>query len=289
MRELSLTDELARCGAMDILTEVVDALQLRATAVQRLSVLSELREDLQSGEAALVIVLRGDLTARTGSGDRTLLENDYLLLVGAQAAQFTSTTPQTEVIRCRYSLQTSLPHPLARQLPPVLALGARYLTDRSELGRAVELLENELVNTRLGSEFVTVRLAEIAFVEVLRKRQLEDLPEPAFLAALSDSPVRTGLDLIHRSPNRAWRVDELANGAGLSRGVFAERFHKRVGDPPLRYLRAWRMLNARRELARGGVAVREVAARAGYRSANGFSRAFRRFFGYSPSVLRRVS
>ncbi|HZF32097.1 MAG TPA: AraC family transcriptional regulator [Gammaproteobacteria bacterium] len=274
---------------MDILTEVVDALQLRATAVQRLSVLSELREDLQSGEAALVIVLRGDLTAGTASGDRTLLETDYLLLVGAQAAQFTSATPPTDVIRCRYSLQTSLPHPLARQLPSVLSLGARYLTDRSELGRAVELLENELVNTRLGSEFVTVRLAEIAFVEVLRKRQLEDLPEPAFLAALSDSPVRTGLDLIHRSPNRAWRVDELASGAGLSRGVFAERFHRRVGDPPLRYLRAWRMLNARRELARGGVALREVAARAGYRSANGFSRAFRRFFGYPPSVLRRVS
>jgi AraC-like DNA-binding protein len=274
---------------MDILTEVVDALQLKATAAQRLQVLAELREDLEAGEAVLVIVLRGGLTAVTAGGDLGLLENDYMLLVGAQAARFTSATPQTEVIRCRYSLQTSLPHPLARQLPSVLSSGARFLTDRSELGRAVELLDNELVNTRLGSEFVTVRLAEVAFVEVLRKRQLEELPEPAFLAAFSDAPVRASLDLIHSSPNRAWRVDELAGGAGLSRGAFAERFHKRVGEPPLRYLRAWRMLNARRELARGGVPVREVAARAGYRSANGFSRAFRRFFGHPPSALRRIS
>jgi AraC-like DNA-binding protein len=274
---------------MDILTEVVDALQLRATAAQRLQVLAELREDLGAGEAVLVIVLRGALTAITSGGELALLENDYILLVGAQAARFASAMPSAEVIRCRYSLQTALPHPLARQFPSVLSSGARFLTDRSELGRAVELLDNELVNTRLGSEFVTVRLAEVAFVEVLRKRQLEDLPEPAFLAALSDPPVRTSLDLIHGSPNRAWRVDELAAGAGLSRGVFAERFHKRVGEPPLRYLRAWRMLNARRELARGGVPVREVAARAGYRSANGFSRAFRRFFGHAPSALRLIN
>ena len=122
---------------MDILTEVVDALQLRATAAQRLHVLSELREELGSGEAVLVVVLRGDLTATAASHSLALLENDYLLLVGAQAARFTSATPQTEIIRCRYLLQTSLPHPLARQLPPVLSPAARYLTDRSELGRAV--------------------------------------------------------------------------------------------------------------------------------------------------------
>src|SRR5689334_17827342 len=137
----SLPNQSAQCGAMDILTEVIDALQLRATTAERWEMLQELSEEPQAGDAVLVIVLRGNLTVRTTNGDRVLLENDYVLLVGAQTARFTSTTSQTVVIRCLYSLQTSLPHPLARQLPPVLSPGARFLTDRSELGRAVELLD----------------------------------------------------------------------------------------------------------------------------------------------------
>jgi transcriptional regulator GlxA family with amidase domain len=46
------------------------------------------------------------------------------------------------------------------------------------------------------------------------------------------------------------------------------------------------LLNARRELASSGAPVGLVAARAGYRSANGFSRAFRRFFGEPPNAVR---
>jgi AraC-like DNA-binding protein len=77
--------------------------------------------------------------------------------------------------------------------------------------------------------------------------------------------------------------------AKLSRAAFAERFQRLVGEPPLRYLRTWRLLNARRELAHGKASVRSVAEQAGYRTANGFSRAFRRFFSESPSAARRAS
>jgi transcriptional regulator GlxA family with amidase domain len=190
------------------------------------------------------------------------------------------------LIRCDFSLLSDLPHPLARQLPAVARLGARYLTDRAELGRTVALLESELVNAPPGTDFVAARAAEIAFVEVLRKCQLESQENADFLGALADGPVRASLEAIHREPQRAWHVDDLAAAAGLSRAVFAERFHRLVGEPPLRYLRRWRLLNARRELVRGGVAVRTIAERTGYRSANGFSRAYRRFFGESPTASR---
>jgi transcriptional regulator GlxA family with amidase domain len=136
-------------------------------------------------------------------------------------------------------------------------------------------------------EFVAARLAEIAFVEALRKGVLTKTVEPAFLGALADPHIRASLDAIHRAPNETWNVAELAGLAKLSRAVFAERFQRLVGEPPLRYLRIWRLLDARRELAHGNVAVRTVAQRAAYRSANGFSRAFRRLFGESPSDVRR--
>jgi transcriptional regulator GlxA family with amidase domain len=171
----------------------------------------------------------------------------------------------------------------------VLHFGARDLTDPAEFGGTAALLEAELANAPVGVEFVAARLAEIAFVEVLRKGVLAKAVEPAFLGALADSPVRASLDAIHRAPNEPWTVVDLAAIAKLSRAAFAERFQRLVGEPPLRYLRTWRLLNARRQLARGNASVRLVAKQAGYRSANGFSRAFRRFFSESPSAARRAS
>jgi AraC-like DNA-binding protein len=270
---------------MDILSEVVDALQLKAVSVERSSLAGERQDALEAGEALLVIVTEGRCTAHAPVGDTLLETYDDLLLVGAQVAEFHPSGSPARLLICRYSLQAALPHPLARQLPQVTPPASHDLTARAELGRALEMLESELANARFGSEFVTVRFAEIAFVEALRRRQLA--AAPAFLAALADAPVHASLALIHGSPNRAWRVNELAAAAGLSRAAFAERFHKRVGEPPLRYLRAWRLLAARRELASSGAPVREVAKRAGYRSSGGFSRAFRRFFGHSPGNLRR--
>jgi len=185
-------------------------------------------------------------------------------------------------------LLADLPHPFVRQLPPVLHFGARYVTDPAEFGRTISLLDTELANAPHGVEFVAARLAEIAFVEALRKGVLARSVEPAFLGALADPHVRASLDAIHRAPEKAWSVLELATLATLSRGVFAERFQRLVGEPPLRYVRAWRLLNGHRELARGIASVRTIARQAGYRSANGFSRAFRRFFGEPPSRVRRA-
>jgi AraC-like DNA-binding protein len=275
---------------MDILTAVLEALQLRATRVQRLSLDDVHRERIERGHAAMLVVTEGRYSATDGSGEYDLSAGDFLLVMAGQTVELRRLSGSEQApVRCDYTLLADLPHPLIRQLPPVLHFGARYLTDSAEFGRTVALLEAELANAPVGAEFVATRLAEIAFVDVLRKGVLARAVEPAFLGALADPHVRTSLDAIHRTPNEAWTVVELAAIAKLSRAAFAERFQRLVGEPPLRYLRTWRLLNARRELVRGKASVRIVAEHAGYRSANGFSRAFRRFFCESPSAARRAS
>jgi AraC-like DNA-binding protein len=274
---------------MDILTAVLDAVQLKAIRVQRLGVVDVHREQVDRGRAAMIIVSEGRYVAAVGSSEYQLLGGDFLLVLGRQDMELRQASPSAPtVVRCEYSLLADLPHPLVRQLPPVLHFGARYITDPAEFGRTVSLLDAELANAPHGVEFVAARLAEIAFVEALRKGVLAKSIEPAFLGALADPHVRASLDAIHRAPDKAWNVLELAALAKLSRAVFAERFQRLVGEPPLRYLRAWRLLNAHRELARGSASVRTIARQAGYRSANGFSRAFRRFFSESPSGVRRA-
>ena len=281
------TPRVAWSDRLDILTEVLDALQLKATAIRRVGISAAHRVVVEQSHATLLILTEGGCAATASVGRYGLVANDCLLLVGSRAAELANdaSVPAT-VIECGFSLRADLPHPFARQLPSELHVGSGNLIDRVELGRSTALLDGELVNSPFGVEFVAARLAEVAFVDVLRKRQLDAQVEPSFLGALADAPVRAALESIHCEPRRAWRVHELAAVTGLSRGAFADRFHRLVGEPPLRYLRSWRLLNARRSLARGSVAVRTVAERAGYRSANGFSRAFRRFFGESPSATR---
>ena len=275
---------------MDILSEVLDALHLRAMRTRALTLDADHREMPASDRAVAYILLDGRCSI-AAADEYALLPGDALLLLGGTEHALDAAAAEHEAVRliqCVFAFERTLPHPLPRRFPPVVSLKARYLTDDTELGRTVSLLDGELINARLGIDYVALRLAEIVFVEMLRRCQLEG-PQPPFLAALSDPEVNGALEAIHGQPTRPWQVAELAQRVGLSRAAFAERFHRLVGEPPLRYLRTWRLLKARRELQRLEVPVREVARHAGYQSSNGFSRAFRRLFGHPPSGIRHAS
>lgn len=277
---------------MDVLSEVLETLQLRSTHVESLVVADRYRDRSPGQQALAHIVLAGDCVLRIEGETEplALFPLDCFLLLGGQHYELQSVSGEspTRLLRCAYSFERHLPHPFTQHFPPMLSLRSHYLTDETELGRAVSLLDGELINARLGIDFVALRLAEIIFVELLRRCQLEGT-QPAFLAALSDPVVHVALQNIHARPEHQWQVPELASSVGLSRAVFAERFHRQVGEPPLRYVRLWRLLKARRELQRTTVPIKDVATKSGYGSSTGFSRAFRRIFGYPPSYLRQPS
>jgi AraC-like DNA-binding protein len=73
----------------------------------------------------------------------------------------------------------------------------------------------------------------------------------------------------------------------MSRAVFAERFNRKVGMPPMEYLLEWRIAIAKDVLCREHTPLAELAARIGYQSASAFSTAFTRHAGCSPSTFAR--
>jgi len=141
---------------------------------------------------------------------------------------------------------------------------------------------------RVGADSVLTRLAELMFVEVLR-RYIETLPpdQHGWLAGLRDDAVGRTLGLLHGDPAHAWTLDELAAKVAMSRSAFADRFSTFVGQPPMQYLAHWRMHLAAQRLATGRAKIATIAAEVGYESEEAFSRAFKRLMGVSPAAWRR--
>jgi AraC-like DNA-binding protein len=173
-------------------------------------------------------------------------------------------------------------NPLIAALPDVVAfdLGA----DAESRG-LVSLMQTELQGQRCGAGSVVSRLGEVLIVRMLRAQIEAGSTAPGLLAGLSDPRLSRAIVAIHDAPGQGWRNEELAQIAGLSLSRFAEMFLAVVGEPPAAYLRRWRLILARQDVVRGD-RVDAVARRYGYRSPEGFARAFKKHFGDTPVALR---
>ena len=156
------------------------------------------------------------------------------------------------------------------------------------LSHLIAFALNELHEFRAAGQVVRLRMAELLFVEVMR-RYLETLPsgQTGWLAGLRDPLVARALAVLHNAPAQDWTLDALAAQAATSRSVLAERFVHFMGQPPMQYLRELRMQLASRLLAEDGAKVASVAAAVGFESEAAFSRAFKKCVGLSPDEWRR--
>jgi AraC-like DNA-binding protein len=178
-------------------------------------------------------------------------------------------------------------NPVLDALPAMVHLRAAGRSD-DRMTHLIEFALCELREPSPGGHGMLLRLAELMFVEVVR-RQLGAMSgeQTGWLAGLHDPLVARTLSLLHGSPARRWTLGQLARQVGTSRSVLAERFAQFVGQPPMQYLAQWRMQLATRLLAEPG--ARKMAAVAeliGYESEAAFSRAFKKSVGVSPAAWR---
>ena len=142
---------------------------------------------------------------------------------------------------------------------------------------------------RAGSETMLTRMAELMFIEVVR-RHVEQLPpqQSGWLAGLRDPVGGPALSHLHERPAHPWTLADLARAVASSRTVLAERFARLVGVPPMAYLTQWRLQLAAEKLSSGSAKVAAIADQVGYESEPAFSRAFKRATGQSPAAWRRA-
>jgi AraC family transcriptional regulator len=83
-------------------------------------------------------------------------------------------------------------------------------------------------------------------------------------------------------------LDEVAKAAGVSRFHMTRAFGVATGHSIMRYVRARRLSEAARRLAKGAPDILAVALDWGYGSHEAFTRAFRDQFGITPEELRSM-
>jgi AraC-like DNA-binding protein len=173
-------------------------------------------------------------------------------------------------------------------LPPVVRVNVRDAAAGPWLEASIQYALKEVRSPRPGGAGVLAKLSEVLFIEVLRL-YMDQQPEgqTGWLAGVRDRVVGAALGALHRSPARAWTLEELARECGASRSVLAERFQRLVGASPMQYLTGWRMLLAANLLRHSNAQLTHIAQDVGYQTDTAFIRAFRREFGAPPATWRR--
>jgi AraC-like DNA-binding protein len=169
-------------------------------------------------------------------------------------------------------------NPIARALPnPVVV----PLADAKSLGPVADMLLEEALSPRCGGRAVVDRLCEVVVIRLLRHAIEAGQAEPGLLAGLGHPNLSLAIVAMHDNPGRNWRLEDLADVAGMSRTHFANSFRETVGVTPGEYLSGWRLTLARTEIAKG-IPLKIIAGRVGFSSSAALSRAFSRRFGFTP-------
>lgn len=160
------------------------------------------------------------------------------------------------------------------------------LCDDDEIKTLTQLLVDEHIRQRCGARSVINRLGEVLVVRLVRRQLETGSVQTGLLGGLADKRLSRAIVAMHERPKRAWRVDDLAEVAGLSVSRFAQLFKSAVGQSPLAYLRKWRLVLAKQDIERGD-RILSIAIRYGYGSSEAMSRAFYHEYQIKPVALRK--
>jgi len=251
--------------------------------------LGERREELKSGD--VVVFPHGDHhylgngSAEPVDSVKTFAKN---LSEGLKVARFGGGGEVTRFVCGFMTCELRLGEVFLSGLPPIMKV--RIVEDEADqwLEGSIRFSVGERADSNAGSELVRTKLAEVLFVETLR-RYINELPanEVGWLAGVRDSFVGHALALMHKNPAHPWTIAELGRQIGLSRSRIAERFQHFLGESPMSYLSKWRLKLGAEMLLSADHSIAEVAAAVGYGSEATFNRAFKRQFNIPPAQFRK--
>ena len=174
---------------------------------------------------------------------------------------------------------------LLRALPPLLSMS--HADWESPL---ISMLCDEVVKDEPGQAAVLDRMLDLLLTAVLKAWFAQrDASRPEWWRYQGDRIIERALRIMHDDPAYPWTLDKLAAESGASRASLARRFNDLVGEPPMTFLKNWRMAMAADLLCQPDETLSTVAEKVGYATPFAFSAAFKRVRGISPQQHRATA
>ena len=229
--------------------------------------------------AAPLLLQAGDLIVFTRGAAHTL--HGWLDHEPEPAAEQYST-----LVCGEFHFSSETRNPLLTALPDAFVVRA---ADGGSAFRELAQLLSDCARRRLpGQQAILDKLADSLFVMAVCTYAAQSAGHRGLLAALADPRLAKALSAMHLAPGKPWRVDTLAQVAGMSRTAFSLEFTRVLDVSPFQYLTEWRIAEARRLLRDRRLSVAAVAEQLGYQSEAAFRRTFKRVEGVGPGQLRRA-
>jgi AraC-like DNA-binding protein len=247
---------------------------------------------LQAGD--IVMIPHGDShILENGKATKTLKDSEHLdevLSQGLKLWRLGGGGEPTKLVCGFMAYDPRFGEAFLRGLPALFKVSVRNDAAGRWLENSIRFSVDEGGEVVPGRDAVLAKLSEVLFLETLRA-YLAQLPPDGtgWLAGARDPEVGKVLTLMHRSPAHPWTIASLANEAGISRSVLAERFRQYLNEPPMAYLTRWRLQIGAQMLTSTSHSVAQIAAEVGYESEAAFNRAFKRQFELPPAQFRTRS
>jgi AraC-like DNA-binding protein len=145
----------------------------------------------------------------------------------------------------------------------------------ASLEQVIHLMRAELDEPRCGQPLLLDRAGDILFIGLLRHLIAHTQTGFGLFNGLADPRIARTLVALHEAPGDDWRLESMAEKAGMSRTAFANRFRDALDTTPGKYLARLRLAIARRAMA-SGEGLKQAARRTGYGNTTALSRALSR-------------
>ncbi|WP_426129495.1 AraC family transcriptional regulator [Pseudomonas sp. DWP1b1] len=265
----------------DLLSQVLAQIRLTGDRVYACTLAHAQTLDLDEKSAHICVLQQGKLQLDVADQPaQNLNPGDVILLPhGPAGLVMTALDGAASVVICRFWFDASSFQAMLFALPRLIHIPHAEAAAWAEGILHFMLLEAH--DTQPGGALMISRLIDLVVIRILRTWVQQGVAS-GWLGGLSDARIARALKALHETPGTQWRIDALAEIAGMSRSNFCERFTTLVGRSPLRYQNEWRLTLAKTMLSRQDGRIGEIGFAIGYESEAAFSRAYKAFFGRSP-------
>ncbi|QIK63926.1 AraC family transcriptional regulator [Leucobacter viscericola] len=243
---------------------------------------------IPKGSVTLVYVISGALGVDRFAQETSYTSGDALLFTGRQSHSLRFSNPAF-IFVSSLDFTESAAH-LLNLLPDTITVRNLLESEPAIAALASQLGPNlsdnkDLCANQLGGSVVCKMMANTVLVTVIRAWVLRGCAPDGWPSSTNDPYLDRVVEAVNADPSKEWTLDTLARAGAMSRSSFAERFRAATGVSPANYVAEVRIRSAQKLLAEG-IGVSEAARLSGYGSDDGFSRAFRRHVGKTPSAWR---